>query len=323
MPPRAKSTVAPSGAAPAAPPPLETWRGCAKAWECDEMGHMNVRHYLAKCSEGLARTAAAIGMRGAFGPKATSTLAPVMQHIRFLAEAQAGAPLHMRGGIVAMEDMTATIYQELVHADGRLSATFTTRVAHVDATSFRPFAWSRHSRELAEAIACATPAHGAPRSLDLTRPPPKASLARADALGAQMIGLSLVTPDLVDSFGRMRSEMFVGKISDGAPNLFARWRKETGEARGVRLGGAVVEYRVNYARFPAAGDLVAVRSGVIALAEKTQRVAHWLIDPVQGDAYGTAEVIALTFDLDARKAVAPPPEHRALLMERAVPAMAD
>jgi acyl-CoA thioester hydrolase len=315
--------MAKSGETPAPLPPLETWRGCANAWECDEMGHMNVRHYVAKCSEGLARIAAALSMPGAFGPKAASTLRPRSQHIRFLAEARAGAPLSMHGGVAAIGESDAQLYQELRHSDGRPAATFLTRVAHVDSRTGKPFPWPQRTHVQARAIACTVPAHGAPRSIDVDRPPPQASMARADALGAPTIGLGLVTPDMADAFGRMRAEHFVGKISDGAPNLFARWRKESGDAQGKQLGGAVLEYHLHYRRWPQVGDLIQVRSGVIELAEKTQRVIHWLLDPVEGEAWATGEVIAVTFDLDARKAVAPPPEQRAFLMAQAIPGLAE
>lgn len=303
--------------------PLETWRGCTNAWECDEMGHMNVRYYVAKWSEGLARLAAAMAMPDAYRPNAASTIAPVRQHIRFLAEARAGAPLSMQGGVVEIGDKDATIYQELLHADGRPAATFLTRVAHVDVQTGAAFGWSSRARAAAASLACAVPSHGQPRSIDLDRPAPTASVARADSLGAPTIGLGLVQPDTTDAFGRLRTEAFVGRISDGAPNLFARWRKESGDAQGKRLGGAVLEYRLDYLRWPRVGDLVAVRSGVIELAEKTQRVIHWLLDPIGGEAWATGEVIAVTFDLDTRKSVAPPPEQRAMLMAAAIPGLAE
>jgi acyl-CoA thioester hydrolase len=284
---------------------------------------MNVRHYVAKCSEGIGAIAAALAMPGAFGPKSASTIALRSQHIRFLAEARAGAPLSMAGGIVSIGDCDAEIYQELRHSDGRPAATFFMRVAHVDARTGKTFAWSSRARARAAELACAVPSHGAPRSIDLDKPAPNANVARADALAAPTIGLSLVTPDLVDAFGRLRTENFVAKISDGAPSLFANWRRESGEAQGKRLGGAVLEYRLDYKRWPRTGDLIAVRSGVIDIQEKTQRVVHWLLDPVGGDAWATGEVIAVTFDLDARKAVAPPPEQRAFLMAKAIPGLAD
>ena len=51
-------------------PRLEVWRGAVNAWTCDEMGHMNVRFYLAHALEGLAGVALALGLDDAYSPKA-------------------------------------------------------------------------------------------------------------------------------------------------------------------------------------------------------------------------------------------------------------
>ena len=32
---------------------VEVWRGGVNTWECDEMGHLNVRFYVARAMEGL------------------------------------------------------------------------------------------------------------------------------------------------------------------------------------------------------------------------------------------------------------------------------
>ena len=42
------------------------WRGSCNQWDCDEMGHMNVRVYVEKQLEGLAVFAHALGMPHAF-----------------------------------------------------------------------------------------------------------------------------------------------------------------------------------------------------------------------------------------------------------------
>ena len=35
---------------------LETYRGEALAWEADDLGHMNMRYYLARAAQGRAKT---------------------------------------------------------------------------------------------------------------------------------------------------------------------------------------------------------------------------------------------------------------------------
>lgn len=306
------------------PPPLETWRGCCNAWDCDEMGHMNVRHYVGRWSEGLAALAASLGLPRAFAAEASDTIIPVDQHIRFLAEARAGDPLAMRAGVLAHGETDATIYQELRHADGRLAATYVTRVQHVDAVELRPFAWSQRTRPLLAQFACKAPAESQARSIALDAvPAADASLARAEALGMPTTGRGLVQRSELDAFGRARPDLFIGRISDAAPNIFAAWRAEAAQAAGggERFGGAVVEYRVVYRGWPRDGALIEIRSGVVEVAEKFQRLVHWALDPVSGAAYATAEAVALTFDLRTRKAVAPDAARRAALAERIVPGL--
>ena len=82
-------------------PGVEIWRGGATPWQCDEMGHMNVRFYLSAANEGMANLAALMGMPRAFTPGASSTLLLQEHHVRFLKEARPGAGLVMTGGVLA------------------------------------------------------------------------------------------------------------------------------------------------------------------------------------------------------------------------------
>lgn len=314
-----------------APPPpalpIETHRSTVNAWECDENLHMNVRFYALRAMEGLAFLSSSMGMPGAFKDRATSTLVPLDMHIRFLKEAHQGAPLSMRGGIVALRDDEAITYQELAHAGGMPAATFTTRVAHAEPKDLRRFAWSEKTKARAAALACTPPAHGLPRSVSTETAPSDPTIARADKIGAPVVGRVAVTPDHCDPFGRMRMELFLGRVSDAVPNLLAEWREETAkiasESDGVAkaAGGAVLEYRLCPRRWPRAGDLIEVRSGVVEVAEKTNRLVHWLLDPVTGEAWCTAEAVAVTFDLLTRKTIPIPPAQRAAMEARIVKGM--
>lgn len=317
----------PTAPKPVPPPPLELYRGSVNAWECDENLHMNVRFFASRAMEGLGFVAAAIDMPRAFQAEAMSTLLVQDMHVRFLREAHQGAPLTMRGGVVSVEDATMTVFQELLHADGTPAATFVTRVAHVDPASLRPFAWPARVRRRAEAVMCAVPAHAAPRSINLSTPATSPTTAFADSLGAPVVGRLMVTPDHCDAFGRMRMELILGRISDAVPNLFASWRNEVAQAAtetdGVKraAGGAVLEYRLAPQRWPRAGDLLEVRSGVVEIGEKTNRLCHWMLDPVSGEAWCTTEAVAVTFDLITRKTIPIPESRRKALESKLVKGM--
>jgi acyl-CoA thioester hydrolase len=307
--------------------PLELYRGSVNTWECDENFHMNVRFFASRAMEGLAHLAAAMGIPGAFKARALSTLVPVDMHVRFLKEALHGAPLSMRGGLVSIGEDEAVVYQELMHGDGAPAATFTTRIAHMDPHEGRRFPWSDRTRARATAFMCMPPAHGLPRSIDMGVAPSDPTTAFADSIGAQIVGRLAVTPDHCDAFGRMRMELFLGRVSDAVPNMLAGWRMEmakiAAKADGVAkvAGGAVLEYRIAPRRWPRAGDLLEVRSGVAEVGEKTNRIMHWMFDPVSGEAWCTAEAVAVTFDLATRKTIAIPEAQRKAMQARIVKGM--
>lgn len=281
---------------------VEVWRGAVAAWECDQMGHLNVGFYVAKSMEALAGLAAELGMPRAFAPGAESTLIVREQHIRFLREARPGAPMTMSGGVVEMGETDARLLLLMRHASGELAASFQTVVAHATPGDARAFPWPGRIRARAEALAVDVPQRAAPRSIGLAPVETQASLARADALGLKHTGLGAISAADCDAFGRMRVEGFMHRLSDGVPHLFAGRRP--GEAEGgAKIGGAALEYRLVHHAWPRAGDRVVLRSGSAGGDARFRRLVHWLLDPQTGRPWGTAEAIAVSFDLATRKII--------------------
>lgn len=307
-------------------PGVEIWRGGVNTWDCDEMGHMNVRHYVVRAQEGLIGMAAELGLPHAFSPHANATLLVKEQHIRFLREAHAGAPLYMLGGVIEMSETEARILQLLIHpASGELAATFQTTVVHATPRDGQPFPWPKIARERAEALMVAVPERAQARSIDLSPFTPTASLARADALGLARIGLGGLLPSDCDVFGRMRTEQFIGRVSDGIGRFIHPFRDvvvEHAEHKPQRMGGAVLEYRIVHLAWPRAGDRIEIRSGLLGTDARTMRVVHWMLDPATGEPWGTSEAVAITFDLDARKVVPVTDAARAALSRHEVSGLA-
>jgi acyl-CoA thioester hydrolase len=298
--------------------PIEVWRGAVAAWECDEMGHMNVRFHLARAMQGLAAFAAALGMPNAFGADAAASLVVRGHHIRFLREARAGAPLHMTAGVLAMDESAATLIQTLTHSrSGEVAAHFVTRLVHATAQEGRAFPWPQRAVEAARGLTVALPADAGPRGV------PEAGPAAVDGNQAQKLppaARGVVAAEDCDVFGRMRTELVLGWIAQAIPHMVEPFRQE-GEAvvgPGGRVGGAALEYRLSYFGAPGPGDLLEVRSGLVELGHKLGRMRHWLIDPRTGAAWAEAENLSVNFDLDTRKAVALSPEAVARLRAHVV-----
>jgi acyl-CoA thioester hydrolase len=297
--------------------PAPLYQGSVNTWECDDGGHLNVRFHLERAMIGLAHFAHALEIPRAFTAAAGSTLVPIEAHIRFLREARPGAPLVMHGGVVRLGESDAVLCLDMRHAEGAPASSFTLRVAHADTRGFRPFPWSGRTRSAAKQLQAPLPAHAKPRSIDIAAPPCQASRKRALELGASRIGATVVTPEQCDALGRLRGEHFVGRISDSVPNLLAQWRQDAANGD-VAPAGAVVEARLIFRRFPRAGDLIEIYSGVAEVGEKTLRLAHWIVDPESGAAWASMEAVALTFDTATRKAITPSAEARARLSKRAI-----
>src|SRR4051812_46544704 len=307
-------------------PGVEIWRGGVNTWDCDEMGHMNVRFYVVRAMEGLAGLAAELGLPHAFSPHANATVVVREQHIRFLREAHAGATLHMLGGVIEITETEARVLQLLVHtATGQLAATFQTTIAHVTPREGEAFPWPRVVHDRAKALQVEIPEQARARSLDLSPFEPTAGLERADALGLKRIGLGALSPTDCDVYGRMRAEQFIGRVSDGIGAFIGPFRDTVvahAEPRPARIGGAVLEYRLVQLAWPRAGDRVELRSGLVGTEGQAMRVVHWMLDPATGRAWGTSEAVAITFDLDARKVVPISEAARSELAKSAVAGLA-
>lgn len=299
---------------------VEVWRGGVATWECDQMGHLNVGFYVAKAMEALAGLAAELGMPRAFAPTADATLIVREQHIRFLREARPGTPMTMTGGVVEMGDCEARLLLLMRHPTGELAASFQTLVAHSTPHDARVFPWPERVRGRAEALTVEVPERAARRSIGLHAVETQASLARAEALGLKHTGLGAVSVADCDAFGRMRTEGFMHRLSDGVPHVFVGRRPGNAEGE-TKIGGAALEYRLIHHAWPRAGDRLALRSGSAGGDARFRRLVHWLLDPESGRPWGSAEAIAVSFDLATRRIITLDDEELARVEADAVPGL--
>ncbi|WP_417492523.1 thioesterase family protein [Maricaulis sp.] len=285
---------------------IEIWRGNANAWECDELGHMNVKFYLAKASEALGGLAAQTGLKNIHRADANATLLPTSIHVRFLAEARPGAPLLIEGGWTGISETGCSAVLVMRHGGtGKPAASFRIDLDHVSPRDGRAFSWPSHFPDRLRAHSVTVPDFARPRGLSGAAPGTKtASLGRADALGLAHVGLGRITPDEVDVFGRMRTEVLLGRISNSVVNFKQafpeEWAFHQGQAEG-EIGSALLECRILPRRWPRAGDGYVVRSGLTSFGPKVRNIVHWVLDPASGRPWWTMEGIAAPMDLEARK----------------------
>jgi acyl-CoA thioester hydrolase len=288
-------------------------RGSVQQEECDVMGHMNVRHYVARVADALAWLMLEAGL-----PPSRGALSILDQHLRFLREMAPGTPFTILGGVVGASTERVRAFAEIRNsATGLPAATVVTDLGHADPATgaLRPL-----PAGLAfDALRVEVPDHAAPRGLAFQPARPIPSRAEALAMGLAEAYRGAVRPDECDRDGVMRSDGVIARVWDGVPNL-----RNRGTGLGVKeegVGGAALEYRLLHLHPLREGQLVTVTSGLRALGEKTTTWTHLLHDGETGAPVAAAEAVGVAFDLKARKAIPIPPGQRAALEALLVPGL--
>jgi acyl-CoA thioester hydrolase len=296
---------------------IEVWRGNANAWECDELGHMNVKFYLDKAMQGVANLAASAGLGNIFRDDARATLIPNTIHIKFLAESRPGAPLAITAGFTGICDNSADITLIMRHAGtGRIAASFRLGLAFRDRDNARDMSWPSAFIDQAKAHVVETPKDALPRGVTEGPPANDASLTRANEIDLEQIGMGRFELTDMDVFGRLRADVMLGRVSDSVVNFTGAFPEEWNFHQGKldsSIGSALLETRILPRRWPRAGDGYVIRSGVKSVGPKIRNIVHWVLDPATGQPWWTMEGVAAPMDLDARKLVEPDAKTRARL----------
>jgi len=287
-------------------------RGSVQQEECDVMGHMNVRHYVARAADALAWLMLEAGL-----PPSRGRLVVVDQHLRFLREMSPGTPFTILGGIVSVAaDRLRTVVEIRNSATEAPAAMLVTDLGLWAGPAGGP---APLPPGLATAgLTVALPENAGPRGLGFDAPRPLPDRAAAQAMGLAEGYRGAIRPHECDLDGVMRPDVIIARIWDGVPNL-----RNRGSGLGIKeegMGGAALEYRVAQFRPLQAGQLLTVCSGLKALGEKTTTWTH-LVHDESGEVVAASEAVGIAFDLKLRKAVAIPPERRAALEALLVPGL--
>jgi acyl-CoA thioester hydrolase len=267
---------------------IEVWRGTANAWQCDHLGHMNTRFYLAIVEEGMA----ALGFAAAIVRA---------QHMRFHREARAGAALHATGQVLSDGDLLFV----LRHSDTeQVAATFRVWFGTGDC-------WRTQGE---------VPKEAQPRSVALEDLTVTASMSRAEQLGLRRTGLGVIMPETCDGRGVWRLSGFMGRIADSVSQLpSGDWQAVLERTAGVRVGGALVEFQTVHTRWPRLADRCEVRSGLAGCTDRAFYAVHWLLDPDTGEPWAAVRAVGVPLDLEARRLVALTPPAQEAYRAASVP----
>lgn len=299
-------------------PPVEqgfvpSGRSLVASWECDRMGHMNVQFYLSHFAAAEKQVLLALG----YGPTRwradKAALRPLRHRIQFKRENHEGAVLRLRSGIRAVEADRLHLYHEL-HDDetGTLSATCEAVVILDALDGSGALALPADVKQAAEILAA-----------QLAAPPPPGPAGNPPAPSAPVDGMYETCRGAVDRWeaeetGRMATRFYMARFSEAAGNMLAGGDLTAEQMRQQGLGSAALDYAIDYFRPLNIGDAYYTRTGMLELREKTWRFCHFLLDSNTRQPLARAEIIAVLFDLKARKSIVMPDHVRQAFSRRLV-----
>jgi len=279
-----------------------TGLGSVNMADCDQWGHMNVQHYLARASDAQAHLAARIGLAPGRLRRERLALRPLTDRTLFKRELRGGDIHAIRSGIRAVhDDGTLDIASRMTNLEtGIESAAFETRLRLTGAGE-TPLPWP------ADVLAAAREHTG--DLPEMPRPSPMAAVLPPGPPPLERMLLTYrgsVEPWDCDVDGVAPPRAHIARFNDAITHLFRAMHLDRKVLFASGTGSAALDYDIAYHRPLHAGSAVEVRSGVLEVGEKVYHIVHHVVDSSDGGLYTSIVVAALFFDLKQRKSVAIP-----------------
>ena len=128
-----------------------------------------------------------------------------------------------------------------------------------------------------------------------------------------------VYPWHCDHMGHMNVMWYVGKFDEATWNLFAHLGLTPSMLRGSGRGMAAIDQRIAYLRELHAGDIVAVKSAIVAVGRTSLKFVHEMRNAETGEVAAVTLLTGVHIDTASRKSTALP----AAIADRARACIAD
>lgn len=279
----------------------QTWAGECSAWECDELGHMNMRHYAHKIDEARRGLVIRLGLTTAFKPGTPSTVRCRDFHIKYQGEARPGNALRIDSAVIELSEGSAKFCHIMTHKDGRIAATAVETVEHVYLPEDKVFAWPKRVRSAAPHFTVDMPSPAKPRNIDGSTKHIGMSQAALTKAGATFVGTGIFGPSELDISNRVTMGSFFGRTTSTIAWFSEGWPEFEDEAYiGSDKSGALLEMRAVIHRYPGQGDAYIYAPAITSANAYTREFVHNLVDPISGDSWVSMQASACKFDLKAR-----------------------
>lgn len=285
---------------------VHTWSGMANQWEVDELGHLNMRYYLAKAQEARYMFMMGLGLRDGFHATSPSTVRLRDVHIRYMKEVRPGGQLHIETGVVELAEDYLRLVHVMYHADGAVAATFSERLDHIYRRTGQCFNWPQSVRRKAEDFMVDMPEVANSKGLRET----SKVLSQSDVISAGLdhVGTGVFLPHEANLFGRISAQAYIGRLSDSIAVFSKGWPEAHLWHSDSEVMGVMLELKLCIHADTAPGDPYHIHSAVVGATSNVRRLNHYFVNPFSGKAYAHVEAVNGLLHMKERRLVKAAPE---------------
>ncbi|MBC6402010.1 MAG: thioesterase family protein [Hyphomonadaceae bacterium] len=295
------------------------WSGIANVWECDELGHLNMRHYLGKAVQARQMFLIQLGLRDAFKPGVSSTVRLRDVHIKYIREARPGTQLHIETGLSRLDESSLQLTHIMYHHGGKVAATLIENLDHTCRRTDETFPWPNRVRETATKKLALPPDIARPKGLsghDIMTGP---NLEQLRVWGCDQVGMGIFLTEETNVFQMIAAQAYIGRLSDTNAVFYKGWPDFDAQTwHEAESTGVMLELKLSVHRSAEPSDPYHIYSGVRGVASKVRKLIHNFVNPLTGRSYATVSVVNGLIHLKERRLVAPKPEHAKILEQSVI-----
>jgi acyl-CoA thioester hydrolase len=279
----------------------------------DRLGHMNVRYYARRMKQGVHALVAQLGYRAVAGV----ALVEASQYVRYHREQLLGAPLAVRGGVLAAATDGLQLYVEVINREtGYVAATFVLQMELGGPSSPRRNHFDAGVVARAGEQIVALPEYAAPKTLSIGPLHTRAKQQDLEALNLAVHSTPVAIPAelcdeqgclLTDDVGNFFRFVHFGVVGD-TPVVEDGNNLRTED--GTLASWAMMETRGLLYSAPRLGEHIQVYIATTLIGEKVSAITRWVFNVDTHALCAIIQNVMLAFDIKARRAIPIPLEER-------------
>ena len=279
-----------------------TWAGECSAWECDELGHLNMRHYVKKFGQARKGFIIRLGLSHAFLPDTDSSVRVKDIHIRYHGEARPGQALKIETALIELSQSAAKLCHIMYHFDGRIAATVIETLEHIYLHGHRVFKWPDRVHVAADEFMVDMPEAVKPRNVSNDTVHVGRELTELNELGFSHCGTGVFTAAETDVTGRVTIGSLFGRITESITWYHNGWPElQDPDYLGKNHSAALLEARMVIHNYAIPGQAYIFMPAIVGADNYVRRIGQNLVDPVSGQNWATMETAGCKFDLNTRR----------------------